>query len=278
MAGRYREMTPALITSLIAEGRGQGGGANYVPWFKSPEIPSIGRLVRGKSLVTGRVMHMASEVEGAYLRLIDFTPGVTDISEQSLCDFGTTVEIARRLRIRHPRHRAGHLVPMTTDFLVTLDDELGCREIAVSVKTEGELNGRKKARVFQKLEIEQMYQLAKGRSFLLVTDAMLNLRTTANLTYLVESFRSGSAEISAEEQAGFEQAFPIHAADGSTIRNRIDQAAAASGLTAGKSVDAFRRAVWKHRIPVDLTGWIRLNAEFVSTAHPTLGVELPWYR
>tara|TARA_R110000850_G_scaffold191091_20_gene317545 strand:+ start:1134 stop:1841 length:708 start_codon:yes stop_codon:yes gene_type:complete len=235
-------------------------------------------MVRAKSLVTGRVMHMVSEIEGAYLHLIDFTPGVVDIREQSLCDFEMTVDIARRLRVRHPRAWEGHLVPMTTDFLVTFDDAWGRRELALSVKSEGELRGRKKARVFQKLAIEQLYHVAKGRSFLLVTDAGINPRVMSNLALLGEAFRSGSSEISDAEQSAFERAFPRHEKDGSTIRERIDVAALASGLPSQKAIDAFRRAVWSRRILIDLRQWIRLNSEFVPTTDVNLGVELPWSR
>lgn len=43
MAKRKREITDAKINRFIRDGRGQGTGADYLPWLRVQEVLSTGR-------------------------------------------------------------------------------------------------------------------------------------------------------------------------------------------------------------------------------------------
>ena len=77
---------------------------------------------------TGRIHHLLSRNEEYYFYILDADPDVLDIREQFPLRLTETMEIARRLNIRHP-WKGDFPFVMTTDFLVTRNDGLHARTV-----------------------------------------------------------------------------------------------------------------------------------------------------
>ena len=115
------------------QGRGKGEGAFYKPYIKTREVPSsgTGRILKDK--ITGRQMHLLSQAEIYTYYLLRWDDSVVDIREQYPLELEDTLKIADHLGYKHPH---GRKTSMTTDFLVTYQEEDGTKTYkAYSVKT-----------------------------------------------------------------------------------------------------------------------------------------------
>lgn len=115
------------------QGRGKGEGASYKPYIKTREVPSTGtgRILKDK--ITGRQMHLLSQAEIYTYYLLRWDDSVVDIREQYPLELEDTLKIADHLGYKHPH---GRKTSMTTDFLVTYQEEDGTKTYkAYSVKT-----------------------------------------------------------------------------------------------------------------------------------------------
>ncbi len=162
MAGRYAENSETRIAELAKEGRGQGIGADYKPWITINDLSSEGRVHRRLSRVSGRVVHLLSDIEEDVFMTFDEHEKTLDIREQFPLPRVETTHIANRLDIRHPVANGVPIV-MTTDLLVDLPG----RRLALSVKPSSKLGDR---RTLEKLEIERVYWRERIVEWYLVTE------------------------------------------------------------------------------------------------------------
>src|SRR5689334_20463686 len=102
MSRRRKQWTSDLIRRRIAEGRGQGEGAYYIPWHLVQDFPSKGRVHRIRGIKTDRIHHLFSDLEANTFFVFDLTKVVIDIREQfPLFDIEETLEIANKAGIEH---------------------------------------------------------------------------------------------------------------------------------------------------------------------------------
>ena len=160
----------------LKEGRGQGEGSDYKPWIYIHDFPSCGMSVRVPGKTTGRIHHLLSRNEEYYFYILDADPDVTDIREQFPLRLTETIEIARRMNIRHPWKGSFPFV-MTTDFLITKADGIHAR----TVKCSGELDS---PRVVEKFSIESRYWSDKGVDWKIVTERQIDRELALNLQWL----------------------------------------------------------------------------------------------
>ena len=196
-------MIPPEVTRWIrdrrARGCGEGTGADYQPWLSVRDFSSHGNVHRplGRN---GRTYQLFSTREYKCFLLLQWSPLVVDVREQfPLHPLEETLEIAAAVGVRHPvqtRKRMGRSErreePMTTDFLVTLQDGPALpRYVAVSVKAEDALNEspRKVERLLQKAEFERRYFAARGVPFRVVTDADMPAVRCANIDLVLPCLR-----------------------------------------------------------------------------------------
>ncbi|WP_346344138.1 TnsA endonuclease N-terminal domain-containing protein [Magnetospirillum sulfuroxidans] len=153
-------MDEALIARYLKEGRGTGLGADYKPWLKIYDVPSLGRSHRLRGIKTGRVHHFLSDIEVSLFYLLDWHDAVLDIREQFPLDREETQAIAERAGIKYPVDSQTR-VPLvqTTDFLVDYVVAGEHRRIAYAVKPVEALSEKRKAEL---LELERLYWLARG--------------------------------------------------------------------------------------------------------------------
>lgn len=160
----------------LKEGRGQGAMEGYKPWILIHDFPSRGVSVRIPGRTTGRIHHLLSRNEEFYFYILDADPDVLDIREQFPLRLSETMEIARKLNIRHPWKNNFPFV-MTTDFLITKSDGLHAR----TVKQSAELDN---PRVIEKFSIEHTYWSSKGIDWKIVTERQINRDKALNLQWL----------------------------------------------------------------------------------------------
>lgn len=186
MARRNREWTKATKERREKEGRGQGEGKDYIPWFFVEEFPSRGRRHRiAGSVKTGkRIHHLFSNQELYAYHLFEWSDEIIDIREQyPLLDLDLAFDIADDMGIDYPtNHKNKASYVLTTDFMLTL--QKGEKEVLVgsTIKCSQDL---KNERTIEKLELERRYYLAQGIEWEIITDTKLSRIFSKN----VEVFR-----------------------------------------------------------------------------------------
>jgi hypothetical protein len=182
MARRKYSVDEALIARYLKEGRGTGFGADYKPWLKIYDVPSLGRSHRLRGIKTGRVHHFLSDIEANLFYLLDWHDSVVDIREQFPLDREEAQAIAERAGIRYPvdSHTRVPLV-QTTDFLVDFVVAGEHRRRAYAVKPVEALAEKRKAEL---LELERLYWLARGVSWGIVTNQDIPKTLTKNIAWV----------------------------------------------------------------------------------------------
>ena len=168
---------------LLDEGRGQGTLSDYKPWLSIHDLASKGISSRTLGHTTGRIHHTLSNLETAFLYILDASDKALDIREQyPLLPVTDTVRIAEAAGIRHPRDNVSmYPYVMTTDFLITTKEGLTAR----SVKHSSELEKR---RVREKLEIERRYWFEKGIEWLIVTEKEIDFQRARNIEWVYRAW------------------------------------------------------------------------------------------
>lgn len=184
------------IQRRVKQGRGQGIGVNYKPWYTAKIISSLGRTFRPKGIKTERESLFLSEWENFYFLLLDWSDRVSDIREQfplldSGCDnIQETIEIARGLNVEHPMERPQNVLKvMTTDFLVTFNDG---SEVAVHFKPWKSIT----AREVEKMEIERLYWAQRGIQWELVTEKDISVAYAKNIEFVHNVYDLSNYQIS----------------------------------------------------------------------------------
>ena len=175
--------TQKQIERWVKEGRGQGQGEGYKPWFTAKSVPSRGKIYRPKGIKTAREQLFLSEWEYFYFLLLDWSPFVRDIREQyplldaTGYDIAETVSIAEELGVDHPIDPPGNeMKVITTDFFLDYPND----QLAVSFKLSKSIT----AREVEKMEIERIYWERRGVKWELVTEKDIPLIFVRNINYV----------------------------------------------------------------------------------------------
>ena len=82
MARKKMNLTEEKIQALVRAGRGQGEGAEYIPWLQIGDFSSQGRSHRIQDHENGRIHHLFSDLEADYYHILAWADTVVDIREQ----------------------------------------------------------------------------------------------------------------------------------------------------------------------------------------------------
>ncbi len=182
MAYRKNAMDENKIGRLYKEGRGNGRGAEYLPWLTIHDVASHGRSHRVKGRKTGRIHHLLSDNEWRTFLFLDWCDDVTDIREQFPLNREMTRHIAESLSVRHPTdNRTKTPQVMTTDFLVDVLRDGRTWLEACCVKPSAELE---RPRVLEKLEIERRFWAEQDIPLRIFTELEFSQVLTTNLQWL----------------------------------------------------------------------------------------------
>lgn len=253
MARKKYHMSEARIRRWIQEGRGKGTGANYKPWYKVSDVPSLGRVHRPWGIKASRQHHFLSDNEYFAFHLFEWNDSIVDIREQfPLLDRGETVEIAARHGIKHPVDpQSGALWVLTTDFVLTVKTKDGVNLIARSVKQSESLNNR---RTIEKLDIERLYWERREVDWKILTEQQLKNQFTANLAWIYDKeVLSADKENTVVDKMVYQEIPRIMSMEPimpiKKVCRTIDRL---HGYRQGDSLAALRRLLWQKKIHVDL--------------------------
>lgn len=181
MPTKARRPSVEVVTRWIADGFGQGLGAEYKPFMYVRDVPSVGLSSMLTSRLTRRTHHYLSKLELSVHLLAEFEEGTQDIREQfALLPWDETQQIADDTGIRHPIYPGTRTpIVMTTDLLITQVKDGRVAHRAISVKPAGDFS----LRTTDKLWIEQMYWKRRGVEWRLVTEEDIPKHKAVNLKF-----------------------------------------------------------------------------------------------
>ncbi|USK60400.1 TnsA endonuclease N-terminal domain-containing protein [Peribacillus asahii] len=177
---------------LIAEGRGQGVGADYIPWTKTHEFSSKGRATRLLGIKTGRIHHLQSDNQYRAFLIFEFSEKVSDIRETyPLLDALEVMDNVDDLRFdKFQDKETKDPFVITTNFLLTVvEPDRSEKYVARTVKNSSEL---KRKMTWEKLEIERRYWLQKGIEWKIITEKQLPRQLAKNIEWIRETLLEGS--------------------------------------------------------------------------------------
>lgn len=174
-------MDEEKVQRFLAEGRGQGYGVNYKRWLNVFDFPSQGRIHRFYGLTVPREYHLFSDGEYSSMTQYDWARPVIDIREQYPLDRDLTREIARQEKIKHPKMYDGEDYVLTTDLVLTVEEDGEQRIVARTYKPSNELE---KARVKEKFEIERRAWEYHNIDWKPITERSINRTLVKNVSCL----------------------------------------------------------------------------------------------
>jgi len=252
MARRKRAMTADKVKRWIKEGRGQGRGAEYRPWYEIHDVASKGLVSRVRGHITGRVHHLLSKAETDYFLILDLmSPPVVDIREQfPLLPLATTEAIAEICGIKHPTDpRSQKHVPLTTDFVVTVARDGREVDLARTVKYAKDLSRK---RVIEKFEIERRYWQDKGVDWGIVTPSQLPRGLAYNCRFLHDYVNYSPDGLEEQELLDIAEAVWQRVVEGIPLRHAARACDELLGYEAGTSLGVAYRMIATRKWPVDL--------------------------
>jgi hypothetical protein len=186
MSKRKRIFTAKTYQKWVKEGRGQGRGSDYKPWYKIQDVSSYGLCHRIQSeWTTGRETHLLSNLERDWFFVFDWSPIVIDIREQfPLLPLQETQAIAAECGVNHPvdrRSKEGHPVVLTSDFRLTV--RIGNQTVD-QIRTVKYVQSLSSQRVLEKFEIERRYWARRGVDWAIVTNRDLPRNLARNIELL----------------------------------------------------------------------------------------------
>lgn len=263
--GRYFKVrSQADLERRLRQGRGQGTGVNYFPWFFVHEVPSRGRSHKIPSLKFNRSHHLLSDLEAFCFRALEQDGRIRQIREQyPLLPLGLSVAVAKSLGIQHPVYPGTKVSQvLTSDFCVDIQlqkepDQV--QEVAIAVKYECDL---KKERVRELLAIECETNRVLGRPWFLFTNETLSTVTQSNLSWLWYGAVLADHLNDPLLITHFCTQFQKQYEDAEHLQPLLDRCAKATALNQDDIQNLFKYAVWYDLLLADLTEPIGYQHQF----------------
>jgi hypothetical protein len=262
-------LEPSIVRRLQKEKRGQGYGKDYNPYLTVRDVPSKGRVHRRPALTHNRVVHLLSDLELAAFLWFDWQLKVTDIREQFPLNPEATIDISKRLGIKHPAYK-GVLQVMTTDLLVDLEIDGKHLSQAISVKYAEDLEDE---RTIEKQELERRYWENEGVDWFIFTEHEVPITSIKNIRWLAPHMHSYSLEES-ERIAVFERiAQALDAGSDEKLPEPLLALDKKYGSSPGTHLQYFRHLAAQHAFQWDLHNQphTNLKAKDISMSQYWLG-------
>lgn len=252
-----RFKTQADIDRYIAQGFGQGEGAQYTPWLRVQDVPSKGRSRKVQGIKVNRIHHLLSDLEYAYLLVLEFSEQVVDIREQfPLFPTAEAMQISNDLGIRYPRYHSTQLpFVMTTDFLVTKLGVDGTPQLAArTLKYEADLSPSKELRrTIEKLELEKSILHAQGiQDWKIVTEKTIGQILIQNLQWLRKGATIDRHLLRLDIHVQFMEALEYYAREDRTLSSVIRATTTSAHIPYADGIVLFKYLVLNKNILVDI--------------------------
>ncbi|WP_371365930.1 Transposon Tn7 transposition protein TnsA [Sporomusa rhizae] len=250
---------------FIKENRGRGEGYHYTPWLKIQDFPSRGRVSRVSGIKTQRVHSLFSDLETRCFYIFDWSNKEIDIREQfPLLEFEETIKIAEKIGITYPRDRETDFpIVMTTDFLLTIQNEDGICYVARTVKPSSELD---KKRVMEKFEIERRYWAERNIDWGIVTEKEIQLELVQNIQWFQSLYNFELEGVSSSDfemlVSLFKRQFAID--NQISIQQVCNSFDINQNLQSGTSMSLFRYLVARKEIKVNIQTKIDIHVPLIK--------------
>ncbi|MGL4850231.1 MAG: TnsA endonuclease N-terminal domain-containing protein [Clostridium sp.] len=161
------------------EKRGTGYFEEYSPWIQVHEFGSKGRTHRILGWKIRRVYQFMSDLELYYFVLRQWEDEVIDIREQyPLLSIECTKLIAEEFGVTHPPKNSKEKVVMTTDFIITLNQNGKSKNIARAIKSSSDIKSK---RTLEKLQIEKEFWEKRNIEWGIVTEKNMPMTKAKNI-------------------------------------------------------------------------------------------------
>ncbi|MFE8698291.1 TnsA endonuclease C-terminal domain-containing protein [Cytobacillus sp. FJAT-53684] len=256
MSGSWKNNTK--IKRLMAEGRGQGVGSDYIPWIKTNEFSSKGRATRIFGVKTGRLHHLNSDNQYRAFLTFEFANQVLDLRESyPLLDVMEVIDEKDDLRFdkfQDKETREGYVI--TTNFLLTVKEPGGNEKfVARTVKNTSEL---KRKITWEKLEIERRYWLNRQVDWKVLTEKQLPRQLAKNIEWVRETLLGSEGNLD-KEQLSITLLKYFLENDEFPLKEVLKSFDKQEGLQKGSGLFLFRYLLAKKEIRVDMSKTIDLS-------------------
>lgn len=257
MIGHWNEKK---IKRLIAEGRGQGIGAEYIPWTKTHEFSSKGRATRIFGIKTGRIHHLQSDNQYRAFLLFESSSHVLDIRETyPLLDVMEVIDETDDLHFdKFQDKETKEQYVITTNFLLTVKGADGNEKlVARTVKNTSEL---KRKITWEKLEIERRYWSQRQVHWQIITEKQLPRQLAKNIEWVRETLlERGEGELD-KEQLSITLLRYLLENDEHPLKEVLKLFEKQEDLQKGSGLFLFRYLLAKKEIHVDMEKSIDLSS------------------
>ncbi len=263
------------IERHIANGFGAGDGAEYVPWLRVQDVPSMGRSWKIQGVKIDRIHHLFSDLERAYFLLCEFSEDVVDIREQyPLLPVESTQAIARATGVRYPKYKTTSVpLVMTTDFLLTVKQPSGdLKSVARTIKYAKDLQGESCARTLEKLAVERQFWMSQGVDWTIVTEEQFSPDLILNLVFLRKYAKLSRALMDVSLHLEFIEVLESIRVCPWSTSEILRKIGLRLSLPYSEARDIFFNLIWRKIIRVDLSSaplQLKLPLPDFRVAYPT---------
>jgi hypothetical protein len=244
------------VLAHLRRGDGQGEGATFRPYFHVRDVPSQGRSAIDLGIKTGRLHHYLSDIEYAYFLLAEFSIFVRAIREQyALLPWNETLKIALSYGIAHPLYQSSR-VPrvLTSDLVLTMTPPISPPHLVISCKCQSDLDpaNPESSRTLEKLLLEKVYWSRRPVRWILGTDDALPINKVHNLDFFRPTVQSRERDGLNPLLPRFISFFNDIWSDNRSLNEILRRTARHFRIEMIEAFTLLGRAVWQHKIPVDL--------------------------
>lgn len=251
MAKRNRKITENTIKRKKSQQRGLGILFEYKPWNTIQDTASNSLVTRVKGWKTGRIHQILSQLQLHFFYLLEWSPQVIDIREQFPLHHEETAAIAEEIGNSKLAEQinAGNFICL--DFLVTVNNGFGNKEIARTVVGSKLLNNKN---LTEELEIQRRYWAFRNTDWGIITEKEINPVIVKNIEWVHSSLDANCLKPLTDEHINQAENFlvPKIQKQDLILREITSVCDEQLNLPAGSALSVVRYLIAKKRINADI--------------------------
>jgi hypothetical protein len=165
----------------VSKSRPPQDADDYVQGVTVQNFSSSGQMWRILSRTTGRVHHLMSSLEYKIFIMLDVNPSIVDIKTQFPHNLNNSLAVAVHLGINHPPQNSIEKSELSTDFVITYQDEFEAK-LGIYAKYAKDLDSY---RTIEKLQLEMCSLALLNVPLMIVTENEIDKLLTRSLEWLM---------------------------------------------------------------------------------------------
>jgi len=238
--------------------RGIGEGKDYIPYTKTYEFASKGRVSRLQGIKTNRIHHLQSDIVLRAFLVFEWSDDVVDIRESyPLRDVLEVIDDKADLRFdRFQNEKTKEQYVLTTSFLLTTEDANGLRkEVARTIKSASDLE---RATAWENLEIQRRYWKAKNVDWKVLTEKEIPRQLAKNIEWVRETLLN-TDQVTDRDGLSEEMLSYLFDYPDMPVEMTIKRFESKTGIKSGIGLYLFRYLLAKKAIRIDLQKTVSLK-------------------